>query len=66
MQRDVIGAEGMPEDVAVLGQASLLKGRLLLPIVDRAADMPVMSHVVGRLDPCPDGLGQTLQNLALA
>ena len=41
----------MPQDVAVLGQSSLLKGRLLLPIIDRAADMPVMPHVVGRIDP---------------
>lgn len=66
MQGDVIGAEGMPEYVAVLSQASLLEGRLLLPIVDRPADIPVVAHVVGRLDPCPDGLGQSLQDLPLA
>ena len=56
MQGDVVGAETTPDDVAFLGQASLLEGRLLLPIVDRPADMPVVAHVAGRLDPCPDGI----------
>ena len=62
----VIGTEGMPEDITVLGQAGLLEGRLLLPIVDGPADMPVVAHIVGCLDPCPDGLGQSLQDLPLA
>ena len=65
MQGNVIGAEGMPQDVTVLGEASLLEGSLLLPIVDRSADILFMHHVFGRLDPCPDGLGQPLQDLAL-
>lgn len=66
MQGQVIRAERMPEDVAVLGGSSLIESRLLLTIVDKSADMRVMPHVVGRLDSCPDGLGQPLQDLALA
>ena len=66
MQSDVIRAEEMPQDFTVLGEASLLEGSLLLPIVDRSADILFMHHVFGRLDPCPDGLGQPLQDLELA
>ncbi len=40
----------MPEDVAALGQASLLEGGLLLPITDKSADIPIADHFVGLLD----------------
>ena len=56
MQGDVIRTEGMPEDVAVLGQAGLPKGRLLLPIVNWAANLPVVIHLICGFDQCRDGL----------
>lgn len=63
---DVIRTEGMPQDVAEFAQAGLLKGLLLLPIVDRPADLPVVAHGIGRLDPCPQVLGEPLQDLTLS
>ena len=63
---DVVGAEGMPQDVTELSQTSLLEGLLLLPIVNRAADLPVMALGIGHPDPCPQVLREPLQNLALA
>ena len=62
----VIRTERMPQDVTELAQSSLLEGLLLLPIVDRPANLPVVAHIIGRLDPCPQVLGEPLQNLALS
>ena len=56
----------MPQDVAELTQPSLLEGLLLLPVVDRPADLPVVAHGIGRLDPCPQVLREPLQDLALS
>ena len=56
----------MPQDVAEFAQAGLLEGLLLLPIVDRAADLPVVALGIGRPDPCPQVLREPLQDLTLS
>ena len=56
----------MPQDVAEFAQAGPLEGLLLLSIVDRPADLPVVAHGIGSLNPCPQVLGEPLQDLALS
>ena len=63
---DVVGAEGMPQDVTELAQPSLVEGLLLLPIVNRAADLPFMALGSAALIHAHRFSGRTLQNLALA
>lgn len=53
MKSDVVGAEGMPPDIAEFAEPCLLEGLLLLPIVGRLADFPVMAHGIGRPNSCP-------------
>ena len=56
----------MPEHVAEFTQPCPLERRLLLPIIDRPADLQVVAHGVGCLDPSPEILWETLQDLTLS
>ena len=55
----------MPQHVAELTQPCPLERSLLLPIIDRPADLPIVAHGVGCLDPSPEILRETLQDLTL-
>ena len=55
----------MPEYIAELAQPSLLERGLLLPVIDRPADLPLMAHGIRSLNPSPEILRETLQDLTL-
>ena len=51
----------MPEHAAELAQPCPLERSLLLPIMDRPADLQVVANSVGCLNPSPEILRETLR-----